>query len=325
MHSPSKPSDIVPKGVRAAIEESLSLLKEANHTGCSLQEAASRQGLPSLLEQCNQWCDQVRQTEPEPIRTIHHFACTGGTLITKCIASMPNTQVLSEVDPLSAQAHASSEMFCPTDLIRLLRLGSRKVDDDLLIEVFLNGLDSAYQKARCEGLRMVLRDHAHSHFCFGRIDEARPSLRDMIARNFNVKSLVTVRHPIDSFLALRNNGWVHFQPGTLEEYCRRYHLFLDHYGNVEIFRYEDFIKDPETAMKAMASSIDLPYDEAFVDAFSVHHFSGDSGRQGNAIAMRPRRTLPEGLIGEMSKCESYKALCERLGYDPDGSSERGLR
>ena len=35
------------------------------------------------------------------IRTIHHLACTGGTLISKCISSMPETALISEINPMN--------------------------------------------------------------------------------------------------------------------------------------------------------------------------------------------------------------------------------
>ncbi len=95
--------------------------------------------LPSLLEQCRTLTDS-NPTEPEPIRTIHHFACTGGTLISKCLACMPNTQLLSEVEPFSRMQEMSQSRFHPTDFIRLIRHSSRGGDNQLEAKIFLLGL-----------------------------------------------------------------------------------------------------------------------------------------------------------------------------------------
>ena len=35
------------------------------------------------------------------LRSIHHLACTEGTLISKCIASMPDVALISEVNPMN--------------------------------------------------------------------------------------------------------------------------------------------------------------------------------------------------------------------------------
>jgi hypothetical protein len=35
----------------------------------------------------------------QPLRIIRHFACTGGTIISKSLSVMPNTLLLSELNP----------------------------------------------------------------------------------------------------------------------------------------------------------------------------------------------------------------------------------
>jgi len=58
-----------------------------------------------------------------PIRVLHHWACSGGTVISRCIASQPQVVLLSEVHPLAylrvAQAYP---YYFPTDLIQQLSL-----------------------------------------------------------------------------------------------------------------------------------------------------------------------------------------------------------
>lgn len=283
----------------------------------SLRGTTRTEPLPSLLEQCRKLSEEVRQAHPEPIRTIHHFACTGGTLISKCIASLPNTQLLSEVDPLSLMGHESIKRFSPTDLVTLLQASSRPVTNDLLINVFLGGLHAVYKRTTADGVRLVLRDHAHSHFCFGEDIQNRPSLRQIVGEDFEVKSVVTVRHPLDSYLSLLSNGWhLYFKPSTLEEYCRRYHCFLDHYSNIDLYQYEDFVADPEGVLKNITDSLELSFDRNFQEVFSVHRLTGDSGRSGDAISIRMRRDIPENLGVELKQSSSYKSLCARLKYNP---------
>ena len=46
-----------------------------------------------------------QQTRPQGkplLRTIHHLACTGGTVISKCLAAMPDVALISEVNPFRA-------------------------------------------------------------------------------------------------------------------------------------------------------------------------------------------------------------------------------
>jgi len=297
----------------AEIDSALDLLK-----GFSLTQelVISKVKAPStLLEQCLEICAQQRSIHPEPIRTVHHFACTGGTLISKCIAAMPNTQLLSEVDPLSTPAKSPAQpQFAPTDMVKLMRQSTRGVSDELIIELFLNNLEIIYSEAVNAGQRLVLRDHAHSHFCKGNDIPERPSLCEMITPKFPVRSVVTVRHPIDSYLSLKSNGWTHFNPATFDEYCKRYVAFLRAYEGVPIVRFENFVAEPQQTMQEICTILDLPYNEQFMDLFSVNQLTGDSGRSGDVIESRPRREVSKDLIEEALYSENHEILNELLQY-----------
>ena len=54
----------------------------------------------SLLDKCADVNEQYLDSKPV-IRLIHHFACSGGTLVSKCLSVMPNVFLLSEVHPHS--------------------------------------------------------------------------------------------------------------------------------------------------------------------------------------------------------------------------------
>lgn len=274
---------------------------------------------PSLLEQCLQLCRQAGHRDAEPIRTIHHFACTGGTLISKCIAALPNVQLLSEVDPLSTLPHGPKKSkFVPTDMIGLMRRSSRGADERLLLNIFCNSLRLIYEDCAARGLRLVLRDHAHSQFCTGAEIPDRPSLRQALpfgtAVKSAVKSLVTVRHPLDSYLSLVANGWRHFQPQSLDEYAKRYLAFLEHYRDAPLVRYEEFIINPTLSMGHICQHLDIPMNPDFVDLFSLVELSGDSGRRSHFIGTRERRKLDESIVAETGASSHYLRLCDVLSY-----------
>lgn len=269
--------------------------------------------LPSLLTQCRKII-AAQKSEPASIRTVHHLACTGGTLIARCIAAQPNIHLLSEVDPLSPIAHRHP--FTPSDVIGLAKFGSQPPDDQALIQIFLAGFDVLYQNARKTAVTMVLRDHSHSQFmCAGEIRD-RPGLREILAEKYELHSLVTVRHPLDSFLSLRNNNWVGFSPDTLTEYARRYQAFLKHHAKLEILRYEDFVKSPEQQMQHICAVLNLNYNDGFMDVFSALSLSGDSGRSGDTIGLRPRKPIPESIRVVDLESPEYTDLCSQLGYNP---------
>lgn len=310
-----KHEETIPKEVTEAVAESLRLLRRAR-LGEQGSEAAVSQPLPSLLERCERYITGDHRPHREPIRLIHHFACTGGTLIAKCLASMPNTQLLSEVEPHSPIPQQRRSKFAPTDLIGLLRNSSRGSDSQLESKLFLVALDALYEDCTARGLRLVLRDHAHSSYCTGPAASAAPNLRQLLIGHHSQRSVVTVRHPLDSWLSLQCNGWVHFEPATLDEYVARYQRFLDDYAELPAFRYEEFVSGPDQQLQDICTALELPYVDSYRELFSAHRFSGDSGRSSEVIGLRPRRPVPDEVARETRASTAYRALCERLGYEP---------
>jgi len=271
--------------------------------------------LPGLLQQYREMSSPSDATTLRPMRSIHHFACTGGTLISRCIAAMPNTQVLSEVDPLNPLPRGNG--FVPTDLIGLARFGSRPPSQEVLVEMFLSGLGVLADEARRTGVDVVLRDHAHGQFCSGAEIVERPTLQEILRTRHALRSLVTVRHPLDSYLSLGDRGWVLFTPTGIEEYACRYMGFLDRYSGVEILRYEDFVANPKTRMRHICKVLGLSYNPEFQQVLSALHLSGDSGRTGVVISMRARRSIPQETKAGITQSATYAALCARLGYAPE--------
>lgn len=274
---------------------------------------------PSLFEQCIELCRQGGR-EIEPIRTIHHLSCTGGTLITKCLAAMPNVMVLNEADPLSTMKFKPENPdFTPTDMLALVRQGNHKVSEELLIQLFVQNLELLQSELALAGKRLLLRDHSHSHFLTGPEVGQRVSVLGMVAERFPTCSIVTVRNPLDSFLSLKAmtkaGGGIYFTPYTFDEYCRRYLLFLDAHEGLPIFKYETFVYEPAKTMEQMCADLRLSYSANFSETFDVFKFSGDSGRSGMTIEPRPRRSYDEATLDDARASGFYRLLVNRLGYE----------
>ncbi len=300
--------------LRHSLEDALDLLKD--YIPDQTLQARVLEPLPSLLEQCEALC--ARNPATEPVRTIHHMACTGGTLFAKCLAVMPNVTLLSEIDPLSTMMlpRSGDRLFAPTDIIYGARSALRPVDTATVERVFTASAEALHQ-ALCEtGQRLVLRDHAHSQFCTEVDFTQRPTLREMLSSRQQPLSVVTVRHPLDSFLSLRLNGWDQFSPFTLEEYARRYAAFLARYDRVRLWRYEDFIEDPNGVLQDICAALNLPFMAQAEDFLSIVSLSGDSGRTANRIGRRSRHQVPEEILDAIAHSTAYADLCTSLGYDP---------
>lgn len=311
-------SDLVPKSPPVQeLEYRLALWSNKLRQQPELRTRIPSAQLSELLTECR---SQVVQPQKPQLRSLHHFACSGGTLISKCLSAMPGAWLLSEIDPLSEIP--SLQNFTPTDLISLLRSSAFGAEPEVLIEVFLGGLAALVGEASHMARDLILRDHAHSHFCHPADLLERPSIRDILQRQYDLHSLVTVRHPLDSFLSIAvHRSWATFEPQTVAEYCRRYTVFLERYADCPTLRYEDLTHNPEAWMQQACTHLDLGYNPDFQMIFPAIKLSGDSGRSGGVIAARPRLAIPDDIRTQLTDNSSYEALCARLGYDPDPTSE----
>ena len=155
-----------PRPLQAAIDGALALLDAHGAKGRVRPDDAAP--LPSLLDQARALRDAA-ETRSDPIRMIHHFACTGGTVICKCLAALPNTRLVGETDPLTPLGFGPRDpvRFTPTDLIAPLRRGPRPVSEGRVTELFQAQLGALLAQCSRNGERPVLRAHSHPQYCRG--------------------------------------------------------------------------------------------------------------------------------------------------------------
>lgn len=254
---------------------------------------------------------------PQPIRTIHHFSCTGGTMLAKCIASMANTVVLNEVDPLSAiPFRGDLDRFNPTDLVALMHQSGSPPEPDLVAKLFGNSIEQVATTLNQTGKKLVLRDHTHGHFLYGAGRDNRYTLKRILENaELPLLSLITVRHPVRSYQSMVKAGWDgHLTPNTFDEYCQRYLSFLQIYSGVPIVQYEDFVAAPDRVMQTICGHLELDYFAGFQEVFDSFKFSGDSGRSSGTIEPRPHSPIDEAIRAQLN-CSSYRELVKKLNYD----------
>jgi hypothetical protein len=253
------------------------------------------------------------QPHAKPVlRTIHHLACTGGTVISKCLAAMPQVALISEVNPLNR--HGSG--FEPTNPLLQMESSYRQLSIEEIKADFLRQIRHAYEICSHDDVDLILRDHSHTDFCTGTEPTGVCPIADYLGSSYTLQSVLTVRHPLDSYLSLLAQQWkTKFIPNTLEEYSRRYLAFLDRYANLPLRRYEDFCRQPEAFMQELCDLLEISYSADFLQHFGEISLSGDSGRKDlGTISLRPRRSIPEDVADQAASSQTYALLIERLGY-----------
>jgi hypothetical protein len=268
----------------------------------------------SLLDKCDNVNQQYNESKPV-IRIIHHFACSGGTLISKCLSAMPNVFLLSEVHPHSdLQRNTDKPQYSPSDVARLTMYAGIPEQKELAKIIFLDSINKVYRHIQDLGGTLVLREHSHSDYCVGE-EFSHNTVAELLSKHFSVNSVVTLRNPVDSYLALLANGWAHFKPSSFNEYCRRVIAFLKPFSQDQVVSYESFVQRPEQTLERMCSILEVQFDSNFEDIYDIFSVTGDSGRVGNKIKPRARRECSEQFLLEVKQSEYFRILKERFGYE----------
>lgn len=267
-------------------------------------------GFSKWMEFC-----EPKGLQDQTIRLIQHLSCTGGSIICKSLASMPNVLLLSEVNPLSELLFNSQDKkFAPTDLAYLARLARVPQWNELSEKLFKAEIREIVNHAQLYGKYVFVREHSHSDFLVGETPKRASTVRRLLREDYPVLPILTVRHPVDSYLSMLRNGWVGFAPGTFDEYCRRYLLFLEHNHDVPRHKYEDFVRDPKAELKKMSENLKLPYQGDFEDTLDLVTLTGDSGRSASVISKRDRHSFDQKFRIEVSESANYSKICESLEY-----------
>jgi hypothetical protein len=267
----------------------------------------------SLLDKCEEVTDSYKKNKPV-IRVIHHLACSGGTLISKCISAMPNVYLLSEAHPFSdLHLGAGTPKFLPSDISALSRHAGIPQQQVLARKLFLESIKIADKHLTNMGSYLVIRDHTHTDYSTGEKECMHSAIVNVLQNDYNVISLLTIRDPVDSYAALVKNKWLHFSPPTFDEYCRRYNVMLNHFEDDNIVRFEDFVADPRKTMQKICEFLFIPYSELFEDILGVFRVTGDSGRSSDIIGSRDR-IASEDVLNQCKNSNEYQKICDAGWY-----------
>ncbi|MDO6567915.1 hypothetical protein Q4561_12660 [Alteromonas sp. 1_MG-2023] len=254
-------------------------------------------------------------TKKFEIRSIHHFACSGGSLISKCLDAMPRVRLLSELHPLARKhLQTQSHKFTPSDLISCAYYAEVSDLDELAVKIMDSSIKLSVQHAFYNSEILVFREHSHTDYCCGDKPLDLRLFKRIANENYPNLAIATVRNPIDSFLSLQKNNWVHFSPSTFDEYCKRLNLFLSYYEDEDIFYYEKFLDNPKQVMQEMCCKLDVPFSESFLETYSTRKITGDSGRGAQNITRLKRREVTPELNIDINNSLEYKKFVQRFEY-----------
>ncbi|WP_300319081.1 hypothetical protein [Idiomarina sp.] len=307
------------KTLQQELQQALSLINDYsathNDTSKAVLDTDGLNNTQSLLERCAAVVNADNGNTKPTLRIIHHFACSGGSLISKCLAAQPNVFLLSELHPTTRLGmNMEKAAYTPRDITTQAIYGRVPNVDELAEKLFVNSIIETEKHIRERGGYLVIRAHTHADYCTDNPIPEVDTLTRLLEPHFDIKHLVTVRNPIDSFMSLRDNGWVHFKPDSFDEYCGRLLKFLEPFDKEQIIKYESFVEHPERELKNITELLgmtQLSDDLEYIDIFQI---SGDSGRSGIEIKPRPRKEVREEYEQEVSSSPCFNQVKQVLSY-----------
>ncbi|MEL7472567.1 MAG: hypothetical protein AAGK04_04555 [Planctomycetota bacterium] len=265
-------------------------------------------------------------SETPPIPILHHLARSGGTLISKCLGSMPKVLLLSEIHPWAGgQAmrpfgplHPAHDWFGLVEASEVRTLESMDPG-------FAEAIAMLARRARARGKTLVLREWSHLDY-MGAPWIEHPPMTSVLTRvlhdaGLETRHAFTTRHPADQWLSLRRLAVIHGAL-RLEAYLRGCAAFAEAAGS-DGLRYEQFCVEPAPALKRMCGSLGVRYDPAWMDGWRRYttitgDTTGSRGGTGPSAQIRPltRRAVDPDLAARFLEDQNYQAACVHAGYSP---------
>jgi hypothetical protein len=254
-------------------------------------------------------------TQKPPIRTLHHMARSGGSMISKCLGSMKNVVLLSEIHPKGikqynpiAQADQWFGLLRQEDLATIKR-GMSFNDAIALID----------DRCTAKGKTLVIRDWSHLDFTGVPFLDDPPytlTLARTLARHFSIIHTASVRHPLDQWLSLSELSYI---KGKIEpeDFLRGYRRFAEAAVGIGFIRYEDFTQEPDEKLHLLCERLKISFDPEYKDRWTRYKkiTGGTRTNRGRSeIRPLPRRALEPQLLKRFEVNTDYQAAIELLGY-----------
>jgi protein O-GlcNAc transferase len=248
------------------------------------------------------------------MRVLHHMARTGGTLISRCLASMDKVILLSEVNPQGL------DTFCPRNQARewfqlLHEDEARRQHADPRRE-FLDALVIIAERCDRQGSTLVVRDWSHLDFT-GLPFISKPTYRlttsVTLGEAFDVLHTATVRHPLEQLLSLRAIDVV--KPWDEDQILHGMRLFAEKARSIGFVRYEDFCREPNRRLRELCDKLHVNFDPQYQQRWrSYDKITGDMSNS-RVIEPRPLPQVDPALLERLGSNADYQAILQILGYE----------
>ncbi|WP_197451346.1 tetratricopeptide repeat protein [Rosistilla oblonga] len=184
-------------------------------------------------------------------------------------------------------------------------------------EQFCDAIELLLQRCDALGKTLVIRDWSHADFHgFPYFSDCtyQLRLREVLLQRFDVRSVATVRHPLNHYLSMKQltvlkKRWDDCQVLT------GMHHFAEEIQSMPWFRHEDFACDSDGILQQITVELGIPFAPSYRDLWwKGSKITGDGTRQNGQIRAPIRRSVPTELWPVLSNSTQFRQTLDLLGY-----------
>jgi len=252
------------------------------------------------------------------------MARTGGTLVNRCLGSMRDVLVLSEVHPLDPQCKITRQaaqwfqLLGQDDKPWLRGLSARDP-----VTAFAEIVGRLAERSAERGQHLVLRDWSHLDFLGVPFVHQPPMqlLTEAALRGrCDLRQAFIVRHPLDQYAssASRPGMAPHLTPAR---FLNAYFAFARVAAARGFQRYEDYVETPDKQLRELCLKLHLQFDPDYQERWRAYDkLTGDSAGPSRGFARRdiaalPARSLDEEILATLRGEPVFKESLDLLGYE----------
>lgn len=274
-------------------------------------------GLP-ISNSSKLYLPTVKTSKPK-LAIISHLNSSGGTVISKCLASMHKISLLSEIHPWGS--YLGNGNFHPLiqylkwhdkgDLLKFLE----ENHSDLACSKFSQIIEILVNHATSLNHQLVIRDWSYIDYFDGAGHPIpyRSVIHNALVDNFELNVAITTRHPIDTWLSMTASGFA--KNISFDKFIFGYWNFAKYASVNGFFKYEDFVIAPDIMLKNICQKMNISFDKSYSQRwFDYTNITGDSGRKSGKISPRKRREIDQSLMNKFVNNKYYLDSIKMLDY-----------
>lgn len=239
-------------------------------------------------------------------------ARSGGTLLNQCLGKMPNTVILSEVNPIGSGGGALIKASSPYEQ------ALRWYGIELKSKDFTGSIIELIEVCKQKELSLIIRDWSIVNFMPMSQNNYEPPYKFLAIESLKGKCNMTVfafvRNAIDVFIS---------QGSELNSFSVNYLKYIKAVQdlNIPIFKFEDLCQFPERILADICALTGVEFAQSYKNFSSFLNVNGDIQVKGGSrgwrekkIVILPRKRIGSKKVCSINQCEDIVTANKLLGY-----------